>query len=96
MGFSNSAGIEFMVSPPVSFPRCLFQIESVTVAGIASSFFQSGDLSPCSQSKYPAYQPTKFDCNALMCMSGGTVKRKPARSALFYFDDLDWRRRALQ
>jgi hypothetical protein len=84
-----------MVRPPFSVRQSHAQIASVTVASLASTFFQSGDLSECGQPKSPACKRVKFDCGALMwnvMFKGMMVGGESARR----FDKcenggLDWR-----
>jgi hypothetical protein len=53
-----------MIRPPFSVRQSHAQIAAVAVASLASTFFQSGDLSECRQSKCPACKRVKFDCAA--------------------------------
>jgi hypothetical protein len=53
-----------MVGSPFSVCQSHAQVAAVTVASLASTFFQSGDLSECRQSKCPACKRVKFDCAA--------------------------------
>jgi hypothetical protein len=54
-GLSNSAGFKFMVGSPFSVCQSHAQVAAVTVASLASTFFQSGDLpNAASQNARPA------------------------------------------
>jgi hypothetical protein len=53
-----------MVHPRFWVRQSHAQIAAVPVASLASTFFQSGDLSECGQPKSPACARVKFDCHA--------------------------------
>jgi len=77
-----------MVGSPFSACQSHTQIAAVAVASLASTFFQSDDLSEYRQPKSPACKRVKFDCDALMChvrlkfMVGSSLKKSLRR-----FDD---------
>jgi len=90
---------KFMVPASISFPRYHAPIAAVAVASLASTFFQSGDLSECGQPKSPACKRVKFDFAALVFhvrlkfMVGSSLKESLRR-----FDDgedcgLEWSRK---